>query len=230
MEPQFHRSINQRIMWIVYVRVISRTLLTMLTRRRVMGKENVPKQGPLLVVSNHLSFTDQFLISASLSRKLVFMAKVELFRSRLVRCTANGFGAFPVRRGGILDRTALQQANQVLDSSQALVLFPEGTRNRKAKLKRAFPGSALIAMHKNVTILPIGLTGMEHIDTKGLVWHLIHRPRVTVNIGRPFHLPVVKDKDKADKDELTKLADYMMERIAELLPPKYQGYYAKRKE
>jgi 1-acyl-sn-glycerol-3-phosphate acyltransferase len=170
------------------------------------------------------------LLTASLKRKIVYMAKVELFRSRLIRRMAYDFGAFPVRRGGIMDRKAIRQASQILESGQDLGMFPEGMRNWKAKLKRAFPGSALIALHNNVPILPIGITGMEYVDTKGPLWHLIHRPRVIVNIGRPFHLPPVKDKDKVTKAELTGLADYMMERIAELLPPKYQGHYAKRKE
>jgi len=230
MEPQFHRSITQRIMWTFYVRVISKILFSLLIRHQVTGRENVPRQGHLLIISNHLSFADQFLLTANLNRRVVYMAKVELFRSRLIRCLAHGFGAFPVRRGGIMDRKAVRQANQVLDSGQALAMFPEGGRSKKARLKPAFPGSALIALHNNVPILPIGITGMEHIDTKGPLWHLIHRPRVTVNIGHPFHLPPVKDKDKVTKAELVRLADYMMERIAELLPPEYQGHYAKRKE
>jgi len=230
MKSQFHRSILQRIYWTIAIRVISRIGLFLLSRRQVRGQENVPKQGPLLIVSNHLSFADQFLISASLSRKAVFMAKEEIFKSRIMRHLAHGLGAFPVRRGGILDRMAIRQAHQVLDSGQALVMFPEGTRNRKAKLRRAFPGSAMIALHNNVPILPIGFTGMEHIDTKGPLWYLIHRPRVTVIIGRPFHLPPVGDKDKVTKKELLELSDHIMEHVAELLPPQYQGYYAKHRE
>ena len=227
MESQFHRSILQRIYW-TGAKLTSRILLSILTRRRVTGQKNIPKQGSLLVVSNHLSFADQFLISLSINRKTVFMAKVELFKSRIIRHLAHGFGAFPVRRGGILDRAALKQANQILDSGQALVMFPEGARSRKAELSRAFPGSAMIALHNNVPILPIGITGMEHTDAKSLLWNLIHRPRVTVTIGRPFHLPPVKDK--ATKTELIQLGDHIMEHIAELLPPEYRGHYAKRRE
>ena len=228
METQFHHSILQRIYWTMAVKVISRTLLSIFTRRRVTGKENIPRQGPLLVVSNHLSFADQFLLAVSLNRKAVFMAKEEIFRFRLLRHLARGFGAFPVRRGGILDRAALQQANQVLDSGQALAMFPEGARNRKAELRRAYPGSAMIALHNNVPILPIGITGMEHADIKSPLWNLIHRPLVTITIGRPFHLPPVEGK--ATKKDLLQLGDHIMEHIAELLPPKHQGYYAKRGE
>lgn len=224
MEPQFHRSISQRIMWTFIVRVLTRTILFLRTRRQVKGMENVPKQGALLIVSNHLSMADQFLLSASLNRKVVFMAKEELFRPRVLRRLANAFGAFPVRRGGIMDRTALQLANQVLDSGQALAMFPEGTRSRTAQLKPAYPGSALIASHNSVPILPVGITGLEHA-TKGIGRGLLHRPEVTVNIGHPFYLPPVSKN--LTKAELAKLADYIMERIAELLPPEYRGHYAK---
>lgn len=86
----------------------------------------------------------------------------------------------------------------------------------------------MIALHNNVPILPIGITGMERADEKSLLWNFIHRPRVTVTIGRPFHLPPVEGK--ATKKDLLQLGDYVMEHIAELLPPKYQGYYAKRGE
>lgn len=224
MELKFHHSISQRIMWTFIVRVLARTILFLRTRRRVKGIENVPKQGALLIVSNHLSMADQFLLSASLNRKVVFMAKEELFRSRVIRPLAHAFGAFPVRRGGIMNRQALQLAKQVLDSGQALVMFPEGTRSRNAQLQPAYPGSALIASHNSVPILPIGITGLEHA-TKSMPSGLLHRPEVTVNIGSPFYLPPVSDK--LTKAELAKLANYIMERIAELLPPKYQGHYAK---
>ena len=223
MELQFHHSIIQRIMWTLIVRVITRIILFLRTRRRVKGRENVPRQGPLLIVSNHLTYADQFLLSASLNRKVVFMAKEELFRSRVIRPLARAFGAFPVRRGG-MDRQALQLANQVLDSGQALVMFPEGTRSKNAQLQPAFPGSALIALHNRVPILPIGIAGIEQAN-KGWVWGLLHRPKVMVNIGCPFYLPPVNDK--LTKAELAELANYIMEHIAELLPAEYRGHYAR---
>ena len=224
MELQFHHNIIQRIMWTLFIRVMARIMFFLTTRRQVRGKENIPRQGPLLIVSNHLSMADQFLLSANLNRKVVFMAKEELFRFRLIRHLAYGFGAFPVRRGGIMDRKALRQANQVLDSGQALGMFPEGMRSKNAQLQPAYPGSALIALHNGAPILPIGITGMEQLN-KGIVWMLLHRPPVTVNIGCPFHLPPVNDK--VTKAELVKLANYIMGHVAELLPPEYRGHYTR---
>ena len=226
MEPQFHRSITQRIMWTLLIRVLARIIIFLRTRRRVNGIENVPKQGPVLIVSNHLTYADQFLLSASFNRKVVFMAKEELFRSRIIRHLASAYGAFPVRRGG-MDRKALQQAKQILDNGQALIMFPEGTRSSNAQLQPAYPGSAMLALHNRVPILPVGIIGLEHA-TKGWVQGLLHRPKVTINIGRPFYLPPVSDK--LTKAELGELADYIMEHIAELLPPEYRGHYARCKD
>ena len=207
--------------WLFYVgRVIARILLLLLTRWQVRGKENIPSQGPLLVVANHLNLTDPPLLGASLSRRVVFMAKKELFRFRIIGYFIGGFGAFPVHRGQ-LDRRALRQANQVLAKGLALVMFPEGMRSRCGQLQPAFYGSALIALRSGAPILPVGIIGTEKI--KGVTW-LLHRPQITVNIGHPFSLPPTGSRPT--KTELAEVTNSIMGRIAELLPLEYRGNYA----
>jgi len=209
--------------WFYYVgRALVWTLLILLTRWRVRGKENIPGQGPLIIVANHISLTDPPILGASLDRKVVFMAKEELFRSPLTGYFIRGFGAFPVRRGQ-LDRTALRQADQVLARGRALVMFPEGMRSHGSRLRRAFPGAARIAQRSGSPILPIGITGTEKI--KGIAW-LLRRPKITLNIGRPFHLPPVSRK--STREETAELTGYIMGQIAKLLPPQYRGHYAER--
>ena len=208
--------------WFYYVgRVIARALFTSMTRWEVRGRENIPAEEPVLVVANHLNLTDPPLLGISLGRKTVFMAKEELFRSPLSAYFVQNFGAFPVHRGK-LDRKAIRQSQQVLSDGLALVMFPEATRSRSAQLQRAFPGSALIAMRSRVPILPVGIAGTERI--KGVGW-IFRRPRITVNIGRPFYLPSSSRLTRAGLIENT---SFIMERIAELLPPKYRGVYGKR--
>jgi len=150
------------------------------------------------------------------------MAKKELFRFRFIGYFIGGFGAFPVHRGQ-LDRKALYQAEQVLAEGLALVMFPEATRSKNAQLQPAFPGSALIALRSGVPILPVGITGTERI--KGVAW-LLHRPEIIVNIGQPFYLPPASSK--LTKVKLTELTNYIMERIAELLPQEYRGNYGEQ--
>ena len=108
----------------------------------------------------------------------------------------------------------------ILDSGKALAIFPEGRRSRHGHLEKPLPGSALIAYLSGAPVLPIGVSGTEQI--KGISW-IFRRPKITVNIGRPFYL--TPDNGKANKEELASLADSIMWQIAELLPLEYRGKY-----
>ncbi len=206
--------------WFYYMGRVMVKVLLLLTRCQVRGRENVPSQGPLLIVANHLNLADPPLLSVSISRKVVFMAKEELFRSRFSSYFIRGFGAFPVHRGR-LDRKALRQADRIFDDGLALIMFPEGTRSKNAQLQPAFSGSALIASHSRVPILPVGIIGTEKI--KGVFW-MLRRPQITVNIGCPFYPPPVSSR--LTKVELAEFTNSIMRHIAELLPVEYRGNYA----
>lgn len=197
-------------------------LFGVFTRYKIIGQDNVPKRGPLVIVSNHLSDSDQYLLYIAIKRRLVFMATDDLFRFPIVRLLAMGFGAFPIHRNRV-DRKAIMDAYQVLDKGIALVIFPEGARSRNTQLWPALPGAALIALEKKVPILPVGIIGME-AKWKGIPWAAIHRPKIRLNIGRPFSLP--KQSGIPTDKRLGVLTDYIMEHIAALLPPEYRGYYA----
>ncbi len=207
--------------WFYYVsRVIVRILLFLLTRCRVEGRENVPRQGPLLVVANHLSLVDPPMLNVILDRKMMFMAKKQLFHFRLIGYLVRGFGAFPIHRGQ-LDRQALRQSYQVLADGLALVMFPEGMRSRSGQLRPAFFGAALIASRSGAPILPIGISGTEKLERLSWWWR---RPKITVNIGHPFHLS--PPRSKLTRGELAELTHSIMQHIAELLPQEYRGDYA----
>jgi 1-acyl-sn-glycerol-3-phosphate acyltransferase len=212
----------RKLPWFYHVAgVVLRMLFPLLTRREVKGKENIPSQGPVLVVANHLNLADPPLLGISLGREVIFMAKEELYRSRFAAYFLTGLGSFPVHRGK-LDRRAMHQAERILAEGRALVMFAEGTRSKTAQLQPALPGSALIAMRSGVPVLPVGIAGTEGI--KGAGW-ILRRPHITVNIGQPFYLPPVSGK--LDKAELAEQTNFIMERIAELLPPQYRGVYGK---
>lgn len=195
-------------------------LLWSLTRWKVTGKENVPRDGALLVVANHVNLADPPLLAVSIDRKALVMAKEELFRYPVVSYCVRHFGAFSVRRGH-LDRQALRQSLQVLSDGMALIVFPEGRRSRSGQLRPGFPGAARLACLSGAQILPVGIVGTRNI--KGLGW-LVRRPRITVNIGRPFTL---SPGSKLTKTELVDHTTTIMRHIAEMLPPEYRGVYAK---
>ena len=213
------------IRWFYYVaRFIVQMALRLFSRWQIRGRENVPDKGAILIVSNHLHLADPPLVSVSLKRKAIFMAKEELFRSKFTGYFISSFGAFPVHRGQ-LDRNALRQAERVLAEDLALVMFPEAARSKNAQLQQAFPGSALIALRNDVPVLPVAITGTERL--KGFSW-IFCRPTITITFGQPFYLPPVSRK--ISRTELNDSTDYIMRHIAKLLPEEYQGYYVKQKE
>ncbi len=206
--------------WLYYVGCsLTHVLAFLLTRYRVFGREHVPDRGPLLVVANHLSMADPPVVGISIRRHAMFLAKEELFRSRIQRYIFHNCGAFPIRRGG-MNRDALRFAERLFDRGGALIAFPEGRRSMESQMVDAFSGSALIAVRNGVPILPVGIYGTEKIT--GSTWWL-RRPEITVNIGRPFELPSVNGK--VTRKQLAEFTHSIMARIAELLPEEYRGRY-----
>lgn len=192
--------------------------LKLFTRWEVKGKQNVPRKGPFIVVSNHLSMADPPLLSASIPRHIVFMAKEELFRWIGVGFLVRTFGAIKLHKNQA-DRKALRQARQALSKGMALGIFPEGGRSRDHKLQPAHPGAAMLALDNNTIVLPVAITGTEKVS--GLRWLL--RPHIVVNIGQPFTLAA--DSAQSHKQRISQGTETMMSHIAELLPPEFRGQY-----
>jgi 1-acyl-sn-glycerol-3-phosphate acyltransferase len=147
------------------------------------------------------------------------MSKEEVFHNPLLGPLARGWQAFPVRRG-VFDREALRRTEQLLDEEQVLGMFPESMRSATAQMQQGLTGTALIALRKGATILPVGITGTEKIDGISIIFR---HPTITVSIGEPFKLPAIDGR--RTKSHLGPATDFIMERIAELLPESYRGYY-----
>lgn len=190
-------------------------------RWEVKGKENVPRKGALIVIANHMHIIDVLILAVSLGRKATFMAKEELFRSKLQGYMMYCLGCFPVHRGRI-DLQAMRRAQQVLTDGGVLIIFPEGMRSKNASLQQGKQGSVSIALRSGAPILPIGIYGTEKV--KGFA-STLHRPRVVFNIGRPFHLPSDENEGKSVKDKRADYTDVIMQHIAEMLPAEYHGAY-----
>jgi len=209
--------------WVYYFgRGLIRVLAVPFGGWKVRGKENVPAPGPFLVVSNHLHLSDPPVLAASFPLKCVLMAKADLWESGWSRFWVSNFGAFPVRRGGV-DREAIRQTETWIKKGISVVMFPEGTRSPDGTMQPALPGAVLIATRLNILIVPVGISGSDKLKSlKRAFWH---HPKITVNIGKPFTLPPVEGKlTKEKRQELTRI---MMGHVADLLPPEYQGVYAR---
>jgi 1-acyl-sn-glycerol-3-phosphate acyltransferase len=184
---------------------------------RVHGVANVPKSGAVLLVANHQSIADSFLLYVFVPRRVRFMAKEELFLGRWRRL-ARWFGGFPVRRGRS-DRQALKTALDLLADGECVGMYPEGSRSETGQLQRAYPGAGLLGVRSNATIVPAAIVGTGRLRT----WtSFLRRPEIHLTVGQPFH--VVRPDDR--RVSFGAAADEMMERIAALLPPQMQGVYA----
>jgi 1-acyl-sn-glycerol-3-phosphate acyltransferase len=194
-------------------------LKTLFTRTRVVGRENMPRQGACIVVANHVNLIDSPILGVSLGRKARFMAKEEMWDSRLSGWLADQFGAFPVAKGH-LDRRAGRTSLELLARGEALIIFPEGKRSPDGKMGYAYPGAAMLSVRGGAPIVPVGIAGTDQLV--GKTW-FFKRPRVILRIGKPFSLGVMPEEmTKARVPELTR---EVMAHIAAELPPEYRGQY-----
>ena len=190
-------------------------------RWEVHGKEAVPPLGPLLVVSNHLSYADPPVLASSLPRRLHFLGKGSLFSNPISATFMRAVGVHPLNQDS-LNLGALRWNLDLLSRDQALVLFPEGSRSRGQGMKIGKHGVAYLAAKSQAPILPVAITGTEHIH--GYLRIPFPLCRINVTIGDPFTLPVVEGK--LTKPLLQSLTDMIMRRVADLLPETYRGHYA----
>lgn len=191
-------------------------------RFEVVGREHVPPEGPLILVSNHLNNADPPAVALALPRHPTFMAKREMIGWPIIGPAFRIFGAFPVRRGRA-DRAALRVAGELVLRGEMLVMFPEGSRSRTGGLGRGYSGTALVALRTGAPLLPVAVTGTENITWPWIFVKPRSIPHVKVTIGEPFHLPPV---EHINNETTAQATDIIMRHIAALLPPQYRGVYA----
>ena len=198
-----------------------RILLSLLTHWEVEGEENLPPGGPLLLVFNHLAWFDAPLVIATLPWPMTGIALKDLQRIPVTGQLLSLSGVIWVDRGRY-DREALRQALTLLKEGGVLGIAPEGRMSVTGALERGKTGPVFIARKADVPILPIAVTGTEKALGE---WRSFRRPRLKAVIGEVFKLPE-RGRFESRKEERQADADFIMERLAELLPPEYRGVYA----
>ncbi len=160
-------------------------LLRVVFRLDIEGRENVPKRGAVILAPNHRSLLDIPVAAATTTRKVWFMGKEELFKSKLSALFLRNLGAFPVRRGRP-DRAPLQRALELLAAGEVVGIFPEGTRRPMARFEEMEEGFAYVALKSGAPIVPVAITGTEAVfPPGGKVPRLV---KVRVGIGEPFRV------------------------------------------
>ncbi len=201
------------------MRTITRTYLVGLFS--VIGAENVPRQGALIICPNHSATLDPPLVPAFLPRRDSWtMGKSEYFRGGPKEWLFRSYHAFPVVRH-TADRTALRRSMDILKAGHALILYPEGTRVESGVLAVPEPGAGFLAQKAACPVVPVALTGTRDCFPKGARWP--RRTNVTIRFGKPFF--VGEKRPDGSRISHQDAADAIMAAIAELLPAEKRGAF-----
>ena len=179
---QFHAAARRGVGWTYTAVRILVSLPTLLVYRvRAIGLKNVPREGPLVLASNHFSQMDHFFIGLYLRRKVRFMAKSQLFGPPVLTYVYKHGGVFPIRRGN-RDEEAFKTAYTLLDQGEMLLVYAEGGRSRSQELGEPRPGIGRIALESGAPVVPVAIHGSATVRK----WKKLRFPKVTVQFGEPL--------------------------------------------
>jgi len=185
------------------VKLFSRTVL----RFKIQGLDHVPRTGPLIVACNHISFWDPPLVGSNFPRPLHFLAKAELFQNKVFGAMLRGYNSIPLQRGAQA-RSGLRGGEDALSRGGALLIFPEGTRNKSGAMLPPRAGIGRLAAVTRAPVLPVRITGSNNIRRSiarlELVW---------IRFGSPLCPPA---KMAGDREAEHAFACRVMDAIAAL--------------
>ena len=200
--------------------------LMILFRPKVKGLRNVPGTGPVIIASNHLSFSDSIFMPLVVPRKVTFLAKSEYFTSPgpkglLKKLTFIALGQVPVdRSGGRRSEAALITGLKILAEGKCLGIYPEGTRSPDGRLYKGRTGIARLAIESGAPIIPVAMFNTEKIQPTGTVV-----PKV-MRVGMIFGEPMYFEGDSTDLLHLRVVTDKIMSTIQEMSGQEYVDIYA----
>jgi 1-acyl-sn-glycerol-3-phosphate acyltransferase len=204
-------------------------LLRLVFRPWVEGEDNVPSEGPAILASNHMSFSDSFFMPLVIERRVTFLAKSDYFQGRGIkgRLTAGffkGVGQLPVdRSGGRASEAALTTGLKVLHEGRLLGIYPEGTRSPDGRLYRGKTGVARMALEGKVPVIPVAMIGTDKVQPIGK--RLPRIGRVGVRFGKPIDFSRYEGME-GDRFILRSVTDQIMYELMEIGGQEYVDVYA----
>lgn len=200
---------NRQGGWVYF---LARCLITpptfLLYRPRVIGLENVPKEGPALLAPNHFSQMDHFFCGLYIRRNIRFMGKSQLFGPPVLTWILHHGGAFPVRRGQ-MDEDAMKTAVAVLEHGNLLLIYAEGGRSRTGQLGKPRHGVGRIALETGVPVIPVAIHGSAEVRNIGR----FKFPKITVQFGEPL---TFERNLEADREEWKAAAEEIFSHVREM--------------
>ena len=201
-------------------------ILTLLFRPKVTGLRNVPHTGPVIIASNHLSFSDSIFMPLVVPRKVTFLAKSEYFTSPgikgfIKKITFIALGQVPVdRSGGRRSEAALLTGLSLLGAGDCIGIYPEGTRSPDGRLYKGRTGIARLAIESGAAIVPVAMFNTAEIQPTGQVVPKVRR--VEMIFGEPMYF----EGDSSDLKLLREITDRIMNTIGAISGQEYADMYA----
>ncbi|RAJ43611.1 1-acyl-sn-glycerol-3-phosphate acyltransferase [Kitasatospora sp. SolWspMP-SS2h] len=214
------------------MKMIVAPLLRIFFRPWMEGEENIPDEGPAILASNHLSFSDSFFLPALLKRRVTFIAKAEYFttpglKGRLTAAFFKGVGQLPVDRSGArgAGEAAIRSGIAVIERGEVFGVYPEGTRSPDGKLYRGKVGGlARVALATGAPVIPVAMIDTEKVQPPGqVVPNFGVRPGI--RIGRPLDFSRYRGMEN-DRFILRSVTDEVMYEIMRLSGQEYVDIYA----
>lgn len=205
--------------WHFPLKRLLRFLLSLFVRLDVEGLDGVPESQPVILYINHTNWLDPVLAAGIVEREVTVMGKVELFRNPLLGAILSAYGVFPVRRTEG-DVQAIKRALRILKAGGLLIMSPEGHRSHHGSLQPAKAGMLALATRSGALLQPVAITGCQPIDAN---MRKLRRTSVRVRVGEAYR-PVARE-DRPSREEMERLTDEAMAKLAALLPPEYRGVY-----
>ena len=213
----------------VLKRVVLGPFLRLFFRPWVEGLENLPEQGPVILASNHLSFSDSIFLPLVVPRRVTFMAKSDYFtgkglKGRLTAGFFRGIGQVPVdRSGGAASQAAIDTAMAILGDGGVLGIYPEGTRSPDGHLYRGKTGVARMALEAGARVVPVAMIDTEKIQPPGKILPKIMR--VGIRFGPPLDFSRYEGME-GDRFVLRSITDEIMYELMTLSGQEYVDIYA----
>ncbi len=204
-----------------------RGIFRLISEVRIIGEENIPSSGPYIIAINHVSLFDPPFVLAFWPVAAEAVGAVDIWDRPGQSLLAKTYGGIRVHRGEY-DRELIVTILAALAAGRPVVIAPEGGRSHLPGLRKALPGAAFLVEKAQVPVVPVGVVGAtDDFLSRGLHGQ---RPVIEMRVGKPIDLPAV-DRKSSDR-RLTRQhnTDLIMAAIARLLPPEYQGVYARSSE
>ena len=206
LKNKFVLAKKGRKMFYAFFKILCRLWFGKILGTKIIGLENIPKDGAFILAANHVSNFDPPFLGTFIDRIVNYMGKEELFKNPIMAAICRGLNVFPVKRGAA-DKTAIKTALKVLKSGKCLGIFPEGTRSKTGKLGKAESGVSVIAAMTKAPIIPAAIINTEKIFSKQKKF-----PRLCVVYGKPLQFT----GNAKDKEILNEFAQQIMFEIAKL--------------